>query len=382
VPSASWQALRTALDWACEQGMTIPGRLDEAELERLRAVFSNQQPWSFDLYQPLRAFSHVLPRLELPDLPACVHFGDCLTALNEALVRDAAESGTWSSCHTLSRQSFDALGYARTSAGISEVRARNVAGWQEHAGHSREFLLRSARASAPGTAAVIGAGKLYDVPLKELLTHFERVILIDVDGTALAESVEQELGKDSRVELVTREVTGCNEAFVQAANAIFDASPPEADCYRALVGLLHSWRWAGTPKLIEAEPLSAIFSTMVLSQLAVPLTRYLERRFEQSFPGSARWRSHELQVGLGQFSHRLQHQHVQALLGSGAALTLTSDVSERYPRLGSPPLPLLGAPHLLDLFPARSAANVSSAEWLWPRTQERLLSVNACHVSA
>ena len=88
---ASLFAVRQVVDWAHEQGMTIRERLSEEQLEGLQRVFSNQEPWSFELYEPLRALSHALPRLDLPDLPARVHFGDFLSALDSVLQRDAFE---------------------------------------------------------------------------------------------------------------------------------------------------------------------------------------------------------------------------------------------------------------------------------------------------
>ena len=111
----------------------------------------------------------------------------------------------------------------------------------------------------------------------------------------------------------------------------------------------------------------------------------------ERFPDSTRWRSHELQLALGQFSHRLQHAHVQALLASARTVTLTSDVSEQYTRLGaaSQPLPLIGSAHLSELFPAAVSADLHCAEWLWPRVvstpdqpRGRLLRVNGCLYSA
>lgn len=398
---AAGARLLLALEWACRRGVTIHERLSPEQLERLHAVFAGERPWSFELYTPLRVFAYALPRLALPDLPARVTFGDCLTALNDVLLRDAGDRARdeWAPRHTLSRATFEALGYAQTSAGIDTVRSRNLRGWQEHARLNRAFLLQGAAAAATGAAAVIGAGKLYDVPLRELAERFERLILVDVDAAALAASVEQELGQSplrDRVELVTSEVSAANDAFVQAVDAIFDAERAEADCARALLALLHSYRWRTPPTLADSAalklPLSAVFSTMVLTQLAEPLTRTLEQRFARRFPGSERWQGREFQLGLAQFSHRVQHRHVQALAAIAPTVTITSDVSEQYTRLdahgaleATRPLQLIGAQHLADLFPADLASRLLAAEWRWPRveptpenTTGRLLKVEGC----
>jgi hypothetical protein len=393
--------LLLALEWVREQGMMIHEQLSPEQLERLRAVFANERPWSFELYTPLRVFAYALPRLDPPDPAARVTLGDCLTALNDVLQRDAGDLARfeWAPRHTLSRTTFAALGYAQTSAGIDALRSRNLAGWQEHARLNRAFLLQGAAAASTGTAALIGAGKLYDVPLRELAQRFERVILVDVDAAAAAASVEHELGESplrSRVELVTSEVSAANEAFVRAADAIFDAERAEADCARALLALLHSYRWRAPLTLLESAalqaPLSAVFSTMVLTQLAEPLTRTLEQSFGRRFPGSSRWRDLDFQLGLAQFSHRIQHRHVQALLAAAPTVTVTSDVSEQYTRRDSQgaleatrPLALIGAPHLGELFPADLASRLVPAEWRWSRVVPgpenpigRLLRVQGC----
>ena len=37
---------------------------------------------------------------------------------------------------------------------------------------------------------MIGAGKLYDIPLRKLAERFEQLLLVDIDAAALAESVQ------------------------------------------------------------------------------------------------------------------------------------------------------------------------------------------------
>lgn len=113
---------------------------------------------------------------------------------------------------------------------------------------------------------------------------------------------------------------------------------------------------------------------MVLSQLATPLTSYLEARFAERFPDSTLLQAHEFQVALAQFTHRLQQAHVTALLDTAPCVALTSDISEQLTQLdlhgnvhASASLPLIGAPHLEDLVPVHRAHVVSSSEWSWQR---------------
>lgn len=411
--SNSLAALREALVWANEQGMTIVGLLDESQLAELARVFSHECPWSFDLYGPLRAFSHALPRLDVPDLPIQLHFADCLTALNEVLLRDAAAgvgegaygAGLrrygWETDHLVSPSALATLGYAASSADLTKLRARNRGGWEEHATRNRAFLLQP---DAHGTAVILGAGKLYDIPLRQLAGRYERLVLVDVDGAALAESVDSVLRRSdhrAHIELVTADVTGVGAGFVRAVDEIF-AHPGSAEAtYQALLALLYSFRSQGVPSLLPPNqipaPPTACFSVMLLSQLAEPLTRLVERRFVECFAGDTRLHAHEFRVALGQFTHRIQHQHVQALLCQSESVSLTTDVSEQQTRLApkersvlqGPPLPVIGAPHLVDLFPAARANEIVTAEWTWPHVQPtpkrpsgRLFHVQAAHVPA
>jgi hypothetical protein len=406
------EPLPLLLDWALEQGMSIRGLLTLEQLAELRRVFCAGAPWSFELYEPLRALTHAAARLELPDLPARIHFGDALTALDQVLVRDAVSGAApgllgdglrrygWSIEHHLTPDVFAELGYARTSAGISALRGKHRAGWQAHADANRKFVLSACTDAEPGALAVLGAGKLYDVPLKRLTERFERVLLVDVDAESLAESTARVLNvARSNVELVTAELTGVAGFLVTALRDLFDGSSSlsEDGAHDSLLALLYSFRTStGASALAQAlgarPPLAVCVSTMLLSQLAAPLTGLIEARFKQRFPFSRRLQQPRFQIALGQFSHRVQHAHLQALLGSSRLALITSDVSEQptywSPRGAEPasaPLPLIGAPRLDELLPRARVQITRSASWQWPRVMPsarrphgRLLEVNGC----
>jgi hypothetical protein len=409
------------LEWAIEQGLSIRGRLSLEQLAALGRVFGASAPWSFDLYEPLRALTHATARLELPDLPARIHFGDALEALEQVLQRDAASGAAtgalgaglrrydWGVDHRLSAAAFTELGFAQTSAGISALRTRHRAGWQEHADTNREFLLRACADAAPSALLVIGAGKLYDVPLKSLTQRFERVFLLDVDEASLDESAKRVLGPTlpSHVKLLTSEVTGVAGFLVAALNELFEggACSSEAGAYDALLALLYSFRAPRPASLAspgalqlalgEAPSLSACASTMLLSQLAVPLTQLVERRFLQRFPHSRCLQQRDFQVAFGQLTHRIQHAHLQALLAAAPLVAITTDVTDQATRWtprgvepASGPLALIGAAQLEELLPRQQARLSASARWYWPRLSPssrsphgRLLEVNGCAVS-
>ena len=94
---------------------------------------------------------------------------------------------------------FQLLGFAETSAGISRTQRENRDGWYEHARRHKTFILDAAAAvEQPRLAVVLGAGKAYDLPLDELARRFERVVLIDIDGAAMA-STSSAVVRDARL---------------------------------------------------------------------------------------------------------------------------------------------------------------------------------------
>ena len=226
-------------------------------------------------------------------------------------------------------------------------------------------------------AVVIGAGKLYDIPLRKLAERFHQLLLVDIDAAALAESVRQ-VGLppklEARLSLVQADVTGINDAFLQRARAALERTG-EVEVGEALLRLLHDYRVDEPPRLfpegvVEGQ-LDFACSSMVLSQLATPLTSYVQEQFVARFPASQRTQAPEFQVALGQFTHRVQQAHVRSLLAAAPCIALSSDITDQYTALdpsgavihGALLLPLIGAPSLSALVPRRQARTVFTANW-------------------
>lgn len=355
--------------------MSVRGQLSEEQLLRLEGIFAGRAPWSFEHYQPLRAFSHALPRLNLPDLPALLNFGDVLEALDEHRADTVAP---WPTHESVSESTFEELGYARTSAAITRIRDANAAAWREHGLCSKALLLRGAECAQGARAVVVGAGKLYDTPLRKLAERFEQLVLVDIDAAALVESVRRVGLKpklQARLTLVATDVTGINDVFMEKARAALDLSGDVA-VYEGLLRVLYEYRVAEPPRLVPSDtaigPFDFACSSMVLSQLATPLTSYLQEQFRARFPTSGLIQVSEFQLALAQFTHRVQQSHVRALLSAAPFIALSSDVDDRYTTTdlhgairGAAPLPLIGAPSLIALLPRQRARIVSSAAWQW-----------------
>ncbi len=356
--------------------MSVNGQLTEEQLVALERAFAGMEPWSFEQYQPLRAFAHALSRLNLPDLPAVLSFGDVLQALDELRADTLA---AWPTHEAVADSTFSELGYASTSAAITGVREANTAAWREHAVNNKQLLLRGAERATGTRAVVIGAGKLYDIPLHKLAERFEQLLLVDIDATALAESVKQAALQPklhARLSLVQADVTGINDVFLERAHAAL-ALTGEVEVYAALLRLLHEYRLDEPPRLFPEGaargPFDFACSSMVLSQLATPLTHYVEERFALRFPASQRTQAPEFQQALGQFTHRAQLAHVRSLLAAAPCIALSSDVTDQYTALdgrgnvvySAARLPLIGAPTLEALVPRLEARSVFTADWQW-----------------
>ena len=356
--------------------MSVRGQLSEEQLVALERVFSGREPWSFEHYQPLRAFANALPRLNLPDLPHLLNLGDVLQALDE---HRAGTVAAWPTHEGVADGTFSELGYASISAAITRIRDANTVAWREHAASNKELLLRGAERAAGPRAVVIGAGKLYDIPLRKLAERFEHLLLVDIDAAALAESVEQvglEPKLQARLSLVQADVTGINDVFLQRARAVLGLAG-EVEVYDGLLRVLHDYRVDEPPRLFPESaalgPLDFACSSMVLSQLATPLTSYVEERFLSRFPGSQRTKTQEFQIGLGQFTQRVQQAHVRSLLAAAPCIALSSDITDQYTTLdahgnvmhGAARLPLIGAPSLNALLPRQQTRATFTAEWQW-----------------
>lgn len=374
--SLSLPPLRQVLAWAVEQGMTVRDQLNEEQLAALQRIFSGAEPWSFEHYPPLCGLGSALSRLSLPDLPASLSSADVLQALDELR---AATVLPWPTHETVTESTLSELGYATTSAAITGVREANAAAWREHGLNNKQLLLQGAERATGSRGVVVGAGKLYDIPLRKLAERFERLLLVDIDAAAMAESVKQaglEPRLSARLLLVQADVTGINDVFLERAQAAL-AHASELEVYAALLRLLHDYFVDEPPRLFPEGAneggVDFACSSMVLSQLATPLTHYVQARFAARFPGSERTRSHEFQVALGQFTHRVQQAHVRSLLAAAPCIALTSDVTEQHTALDPhgnlleavSRLPLIGAPSLEALIPRLRASSVLTASWPW-----------------
>lgn len=145
------------------------------------------------------------------------------------------------------------LPFARQTGHLSEFvaiaarRRRHHAAWAPHEARSRAAVLRAATAADPdGTAVILGAGHLHDVPLAELAARFRAVQLVDL---AFARSTRRTARRLGNVACLRHDVTESLPALTAAARPQF---------------------------LAGDRDLRFVVSLNLLSQLAVVATRRLD----------------------------------------------------------------------------------------------------------
>lgn len=136
------------------------------------------------------------------------------------------------------------MGYVREAIAIQARYRRCKHAWRPHLEKTKEAILQAAeRCEHQRVAVMLGAGNLYDIPLKELCAQFERVILVDI--VFLRQS--RKLARVHGAECVEMDVTGMIERIYPV--------PPEA-----LPNLV-------PPPLSDCNTVDLVVSVNLLSQL-------------------------------------------------------------------------------------------------------------------
>lgn len=143
-------------------------------------------------------------------------------------------------------------GHLAEFVAIPARRRRHRAAWAGHETRSRRAVLRAAETADPdGTALILGAGHLHDIPLDELAGRFAHVALVDLAFAAATRRRARRLGN---VSCVRHDVT------------------------EALKGFASGGRRAPRPRaLVDDDRIRFVASVNLLSQLPVTPGRLLER---------------------------------------------------------------------------------------------------------
>jgi hypothetical protein len=367
-----------ALRWAIETEKSVSGVLELEQLRRLEQRLVGDEPWDAESYPTLRLLAQVFGRIESPFAAAPPNLACGLSALRERLRRGGGTPRSAVSPE-VSLEVLEKLGIRDSGRGLDEQRRQNEVGWTAHGLAARAFVAKVA-AGAPGrhSALVLGAGRLYDIPLVALLERFETVCLVDLELGTIERALESEglaTPERARVRLVGMDLTGAGAAWVACVDQAL-TQPTKAAAGEALVQELQTFiSPLGSDWLLgDAPGYDLVVSQMVLSQLNDPLERYVKRAFAARFGAPDEALERRLNRASAQFAHLLQHEHLLLVAGAGELKVACSDVTEQLYTMGprgevsglTEELVVVGAHQLSERLPGR-VAPLARDEWLWHR---------------
>jgi hypothetical protein len=150
-------------------------------------------------------------------------------------------------------------GLLRESVGLWSRGHRQRKAWAPHEDRCRRVVAAAVEGLDVRRAAlVLGSGLLRDVPMDLLLQRFERVVLVDVVHLW---PVRLRYARSRKVEFVTRDLTGLLDRLLDRVGA----GPPPA-------------RNPPLGDFAADDDIDLVISANLLSQLALPVERALERR--------------------------------------------------------------------------------------------------------
>ncbi len=154
--------------------------------------------------------------------------------------------------------------------------------WQPHMTRSRERILQSADlADGTGIATVLGAGLGMEIPLAELARGFERLILVDLDGRSMLQSLHQVPSElRVKVDLKVIDVTSfVGPLIAQIEQAVEMSSTPTEVFGR--FGLILDGLGAGDPLSLPKSDF--VVSSLLLSEIPRYPFSYAAQAVESRF---------------------------------------------------------------------------------------------------
>lgn len=193
--------------------------------------------------------------------------------------------------------------------GIEHRERRFRAVWAPHLRRSRMFL-EKATEEGGDEVVVLGAGRLFDVPVKYLVERFDRVVLVDADPRVVACCRRSVRRWGQRVEVRHDEVTGVFSVWSRMLEAVCGA------CVEEVEAVLRSLR---APAQLWSS--GTVVSMNLLSQFGV-MWRDRVRRMV----GADRLRVPEVGEATAQSIIQLEGAHALGLAAASRAVVL----ADRY----------------------------------------------------
>lgn len=253
---------------------------------------------------------------------------------------------------------------------------------------SRDTALRVLAAQEPeGTAAVLGMGRGFDIPLMELALRYQKVVLVDLDEPsvrAALDELRQELARLGLTEEQRASVMGRLEVQVADLSGISDRLERFAVDLESRRGALSKADAIGEALLfldrqgsdpaLQSWPLRVtgtydlVVSSFVVSQISSEILRYLEELITRIYGPQTRqeWvQFHQALPRLSKAAARNHAGHLAGLLAPGGKTYFSSESYLLWPDQNVQS-PLFPVNDLLDV--AREThplAVLPLDQWLW-----------------
>jgi len=149
---------------------------------------------------------------------------------------------------------------------------------------SRRLILQAAETVKPGRVVVLGAGKCDEIPLKELVARFERVVLIDLEVNLIESAVAAcEFSPEDRanIEIIEGDVTGLTN---QVVASVSDAIASSTGAQEALLAMSEAIGLAETASLPIVGKFDLVVASCVLCQLHLAAMHRSQSVFTERFP--------------------------------------------------------------------------------------------------
>lgn len=133
------------------------------------------------------------------------------------------------------------LDFVDQGLGIKHREGRFRAAWAHHLARSRAFL-EEALDEGGDEVVVLGAGRLFDVPVERLVDRFERVVLVDIDPGALAWCRRRIRRWGRRIAVEQHDVTGVFSSWTRLLEVARQGGNTEVEAtLRSLTPSSVSW---------------------------------------------------------------------------------------------------------------------------------------------
>lgn len=154
--------------------------------------------------------------------------------------------------------------------------------WQPHIEQSHRGILKAADlAKGKAVATVLGSGVAAEIPLAELARRFDRLILVDMDGPSMLESLEQvPLELRPKVELRVMDVTSFAAALMERLGEAIGASSTAEEAFRRYDTIFNG---LALGKPVNLPPSDLVVSSLVLAEIPRYPFAYADRLVRRRF---------------------------------------------------------------------------------------------------